>query len=72
MKQVGVPYTFSFQPIVLSDIGKIRKVLECIGFSYDNGERKRKISLRFGYPLFCMQEYDENGKLLFVNLSDIK
>lgn len=72
MKQVRVPYTFSFQPIVLSDIGKIRKVLECIGFSYDNGERKRKISLRFGYPLFCMQEYDENGKLLFVNLSDIK
>lgn len=72
MKQVRVPYTFSFQPIVLSDIGKIRKVLECIGFSYGTGERKRKISLRFGDPLFCMQEYDENGKLLFVNLSDIK
>lgn len=71
-KQVVVPYTFSFQPIVFSDIGKIRKVLECIGFSNDNGDRKRKISLRFGDPLFCMQEYDENGKLLLVNLSDIK
>lgn len=71
-KQVKVPYTFSFQPIVFSDIGKIRKVLGCIGFSNDNGDRKRKISLRFGNPLFCMQEYDENGKLLLVNLSDIK
>lgn len=72
MKQVLVPYTFSFQPVVLSDIGKIRKVLECIGFSYDNGEIKRKISLRFGDPLYCMQEYGENGELLWVNLSHIK
>lgn len=72
MNQVLVPYTFSFQPVVLSDIGKIRKVLECIGFSFDNGEIKRKISLRFEDPLYCMQEYGENGELLWVNLSDIK
>lgn len=67
-----VPYTFSFQPVVLSNKGKMRTVLERLGFTNNINVVKTKISLRFGYPNFLMLDVDENGEVCCLKLSEIK
>lgn len=72
-KQVKVPYTFSFQPVVFSDTGKVRKVLEHFGFTIDNdGIKKTKISSIFKSPVLGMHDFNECGELCCINYSDIK
>lgn len=72
-KQVKVPYTFSFQPVVFSDTGKVRKVLEHFGFTEENdGIKKTKISLIFKSSVLGMHDFNECGELFCINFSDIK
>lgn len=70
--KIKVPYTFSFQPVVLSNKGKMRTVLERLGFTNDINDIKTKISIRFGPPNFLMLDYDENGDVCCLKLSEIK
>lgn len=72
-KQVKVPYTFSFQPVVFSDTGKVRKVLEHFGFTEENdGIKKTKISLIFKSSVLGRHDFNECGELFCINFSEIK
>lgn len=72
-KTKEVSYSFSFHPVVFSKSDEIRKVLERLGFTYNNGDKKTKISVRCKGPNFMtMYDYDDNCELCWVRYCDIK
>lgn len=69
---VRVPYIFSFQPAVFSSTTKLRKIIEQFGFTRDSDEMKRTTMVKFKYPNVGKHNFDENGELFRIELSENK
>lgn len=69
---VRVPYIFSFQPTVFSSTTKLRKIIEQFGFTRDSDEMKRTTMVKFKYPNVGKHNFDENGELFRIELSENK
>lgn len=69
---VRVPYIFSFQPAVFSSTTKLRKIIEQFGFTRDSDEMKKTTTVRFKYSNVGKHNFDENGELYRIELSQNK
>lgn len=69
---VSVPYIFSFQPTAFSSTTKLHRIIEQFGFTRDSDETKKTTLVKFKYPDVGMHNFDENGELNRIGLSQNK
>lgn len=73
LKIKEVLYLFLFYLVVFFKSDEIRKVFECFGFIYNNGDKKIKIFVRCkGLNFMIMYDYDDNCEFCWVRYCDIK
>lgn len=65
-------YKVWFKPVALADIGKFRKIFEQFGFTSDTDRIKKKILVKFKDPNVGMHDFDENGEVFRISLSQNK